>query len=59
MDVVVGKPTAKQHTSMDGKYKQISGKWIRKGVRKRKRTHEGLYNKEEQILNIYKQGIQN
>ena len=31
MDVVEGKPTAKLHTSIDGKYKQIS---VNKGIRK-------------------------
>ena len=53
MDVGVGKPTTKLHTIMDGEYKQISAKWDqeKKGVRERK----GLYNKQEQILNIYNQ----
>ena len=59
MDVVVGKPTAKQHTSMDEKYKQIPGKRHQKKESVKGKDHEGLYNKHKQILNIYRQGIQN
>ena len=53
MDIVLGKPTAKLHTIMNVEYKQISAKrdQEKKGVRERK----GLYNKQEQILIIYKQ----
>ena len=46
MDVVVGKPTAKLHTSIDGD--------VQTNIRK-KRDKKGLYNRQEQILNIYKQ----
>ena len=59
MHIVVGKPTTKLHTGMDGEVQTSIRKTDQEKEAGKGKDHEGLYNKQEQILNIYEQGIQN
>ena len=53
VDVDGGEPTTKLHTMV--RYKQISGTRKMNGREKQRNPKEGLYNKQEQILNSDKQ----